>query len=195
MIASLRGNVARISGATIVVDVHGVGYLVHVSPRTLSALRLNSETFLHTALVVREDSQTLFGFSEYDELELFNVVQTVSGIGPKLALTMVAAMEPQTLLGHLAARNENALTTIPGVGKKSAARLILELSDKAATMASPSADTATDWRDDVVAALVSLGWSPKDSAAVVAALPEADINPADPGSALRLALQKLNRNR
>ena len=177
MIASLRGNVARISGATIVVDVHGVGYLVHVSPRTLSALRLNSETFLHTALVVREDSQTLFGFSEYDELELFNVVQTVSGIGPKLALTMVA------------------LTTIPGVGKKSAARLILELSDKAATMASPSADTATDWRDDVVAALVSLGWSPKDSAAVVAALPEADINPADPGSALRLALQKLNRNR
>lgn len=192
MLSFLRGQVVAISGTNLSLDVHGVGYSINVTPKTLSHLRIGSEAMLPVALIVREDSMTLYGFLDNDERALFDLLMTVSGVGPKLAQTILAALEPAALSEAISTGNEAALVRIPGVGKKSAQRLILELGDKLVASAG-SAVAQSSWQDDVVAALTSLGWSSKEAQAAVDGLDETSIDPQDAGSALRMALSSLNR--
>ncbi|MEY4322433.1 MAG: hypothetical protein RL410_214, partial [Actinomycetota bacterium] len=156
MIAQLRGIVVSILGNVIVIDAQGVGYEVTVTPQTLSTLRVGSESTIAIRMVVREDAMILFGFSSTDERALFDRLQTVNGVGPKLALTILAATSADALISAISSGDEAALVRIPGVGKKSAARLILELGDK---LIAPAAAQASRWQTNVIDALVSLGWS------------------------------------
>lgn len=192
MLSFLRGQVVAISGTNLSLDVHGVGYSINVTPKTLSHLRIGAEATLPVALIVREDSMTLYGFLDNDERALFDLLMTVSGVGPKLAQTILAALEPAALSEAISTGNEAALVRIPGVGKKSAQRLILELGDKLVG-STGSTVAQSSWQDDVVAALTSLGWSSKEAQAAVDGLDETSIDPHDAGSALRMALSSLNR--
>jgi Holliday junction DNA helicase RuvA len=189
MISLLRGSVVDIVSTKVVIDVSGVGYEVTVTPKTLSNLRPGDVVTLPVRLVVREDAMILFGFENNAERDLFDRLQTVNGVGPKLALTILAATTADNLINAIASGDEATLVRIPGVGKKSAARLILELGDKLV------AQTAvTSWQQDVIDALVSLGWSQRESSAVVAKLDESTINVKDPGTALRAALALLDKS-
>ena len=130
MIASLTGEVLTARLDSVVVEVGGVGLLVHTTPATAAAARPGESTRLATSLVVREDSLTLFGFADDDERALFEQVQTVSGVGPRLALAMLAVHPPRQLATAIAGGDVKALTKVPGIGKKGAERIVLELKDK-----------------------------------------------------------------
>ncbi len=202
MIASVRGTVAHVGLDRLTVEVGGVGLLVHTTPATASACRRGEEVELATTLVVREDSMTLYGFGAAAEREMFETVQTVSGVGPRLALAMLSVMGPGELVTALSTGDAKALTAIPGIGAKSAQRLVLELRDRVGTGAGaggvPSAGTSAaatgeQWRDPVGEALVGLGWTAKqagDAVERVAASAPAD---ADVAAMLRLALRELRR--
>ena len=201
MISSLTGAVAAATLDTVVLEVGGVGLLVHTTPATAASARPGESMRLATSLVVREDSLTLFGFGGDDERALFEQVQTVSGVGPRLALAMLAVHDPAQLSSAIATGNVTALTKVPGIGKKGAERIVLELRDKVVpvstgeTQATPEVPAATTPGDSQVAeALVGLGWSAKqadDAVAKVAKLPEAD--GATTPVLLRLALRELGR--
>ena len=143
MIASVRGPVAHVGLDHVVVEVGGIGMLVHATPATASACRRGSEASLATSLVVREDSLTLFGFSTPAERDMFVTLQTVSGVGPRLALAMLSVMGPDQLAAALSTGDSKALTTIPGIGAKSAERLVLELRDKVGAVRGSGAGTAS----------------------------------------------------
>jgi Holliday junction DNA helicase RuvA len=151
-------------------------------------------------LIVREDSMTLYGFADDDEREVFDVLQTVSGVGPRLGLAILAALTPDQIRTAVATEDLVALTKVPGVGRKGAQRMVLELKDRLGpAVGGPVARIGTtsvvqgSWQPSVHAALVGLGWAPKDAEAAIASV-EAD-SPADldVGSALRLSLQRLDR--
>ncbi|MEU2201375.1 Holliday junction branch migration protein RuvA [Isoptericola sp. NPDC019482] len=174
MIASLTGTVTHVTLERAVLDVGGVGYLVHATPGTLAGLRVGERAQLHTTLVVREDSMTVFGFAESDEREVFETAQSVSGVGPRIALAMLAVLTPDALRRAVASEDLAALRRIPGVGPKSAQRLVLELSGKLGAPASDAVGAAgaavsdgapvvagDPARDQVVEALVGLGWAAK----------------------------------
>ena len=201
MIASVRGPVTLVGLDHVVVEVGGIGMLVQATPATLAGLRLGAEAELSTSLVVREDSLTLFGFSAPAERDMFVTLQTVSGVGPRLALAMLSVMGPDQLAVALSSGDTKALTTIPGIGAKSAERLVLELRDKVGAVRGSGAGTASGtptsgpggrepWRAQVTEALVGLGWSAKqagDAVERVAASAPAD---ADIAAYLRLALRE-----
>ncbi len=130
MIASVRGRVLSIRLDAAVVEVGGVGLLVQATPATLAGLRVGGEAELATTLVVREDALTLFGFADADERAVFEIVQTVSGIGPRLALAMLAVHTPDGLRAAVAGQDLAALTRVPGIGRKGAQRIVLELADR-----------------------------------------------------------------
>ena len=170
MIASVRGRVLAVRLDSAVVEVGGVGMLVQAAPATLAGLRIGEEALLHTSLVVREDSLTLFGFADADEREVFEVVQTVSGVGPRLALAMLAVHRPDGLRAAVAAEDHAALVRVPGIGKKGAQRICLELGDRlgpplgAGTSAPAEQAPAGDLRrQQVVDALVGLGYPAKQA--------------------------------
>lgn len=140
MIASVSGTVARIGLDHLVVEVGGVGMLVHTTPATASGQRLGADTQLATSLVVREDSLTLYGFATTQEQATFELVQTVSGVGPRLALAMLAVLTPDQLRQAIAAEQLTTLTKVPGIGRKGAERLVLELRDKVGALAPLRAD-------------------------------------------------------
>lgn len=201
MIASVRGPVAHVGLDHLVVEVGGIGMLLHTTPATASACRRGSEASLATSLVVREDSLTLFGFSTPAERDMFVTLQTVSGVGPRLALAMLSVMGPDQLAAALSSGDSKALTTIPGIGAKSAERLVLELRDKVGAGRGSGAGAASGtpavgggrepWRGPVTEALTGLGWSAKqagDAVERVAASAPAD---ADIAAYLRLALREL----
>lgn len=196
MIASLRGSVLSVGLDRIVLDVGGVGMLVHTTPATAAALRTGTETRLSTTLIVREESLTLFGFREDAERDLFEQVQTVSGVGPRLALAMLSVHPPEALRPAIAGGDLAALTKIPGIGKKSAERIVLELKDKVGVVpgavapvpAQPTAGNLDDDKQQVVDALVGLGWSTKQAQDAVGKI-ETDTVPA----MLKAALQELGR--
>ena len=192
MISQLRGSVVGIAGNVVVIDVAGVGYELTVTPQTLSALRPGSEATIPVRMVIREDSMTLFGFSSIDERALFDRLQTVNGVGPKLALTILAATSAENLVTAITQGDEAALIRIPGVGKKSAARLILELGDK--LILPTSTKRVAVWQQDVIEALVSLGWSTKDATVAVGRIDEKSIDVHDAGAALRAALTLLDKS-
>jgi Holliday junction DNA helicase RuvA len=201
MIASVSGLVAalRLDGA--VVTVGGVGLLVHATPRTLAGLRVGEPARLATSLVVREDSLTLFGFADDDERATFETLQTVSGIGPRLALAMLAVHEPEALRRAVATDDLTALRKVPGVGLKGAQRMALELKGRiglpgavGAAPETPKPDDDGSWRGQVREALVGLGWAAKAADAAVEDVAPADGEPVDVPAVLRAALQRLGRS-
>ncbi|BBA96023.1 putative Holliday junction DNA helicase [Actinacidiphila reveromycinica] len=207
MIAFVSGPVAALAPDTAVIEVGGIGMAVQCSPGTLSALRLGEPARLATSLVVREDSLTLYGFADDDERQVFELLQTVSGVGPRLAQTMLAVHSPDALRAAVAAGDEKALTAVPGIGKKGAQRLLLELKDRlgapvgaqaaAAPAQGPRAVAPPSWSEQLLAALVGLGYAPREAEeAVTAVTPQAEAAPEpNVGTLLRAALQTLNRTR
>jgi holliday junction DNA helicase RuvA len=206
VIASVRGRVAAVRLDAVVVEVGGVGLLVVAAPGTLAGLRVGAEAELATSLVVREESLTLYGFADSDEREVFEVLQTVSGVGPRLALAMLAVHSPDGLRRAVAAEDLTALMRVPGIGRKGAQRLVLELGDRLGPPrgdipAAPAAarPSGPQWHGQVVEALVGLGWSGKQAADAVASVAPggdgsaADESPADVAGVLRAALRVLGR--
>ncbi len=197
MIAFVRGRVAGLTLSSAILEVGGVGLEVMCTPGTLAELRTGHEATLPTSMVVREDSLTLFGFADDDEKQTFELVQTASGVGPKLAQAMVACLTPDDLRRAVAADDVKTLTRVPGIGQKGAQRIILELKDRigAPTVGSMSAPgpAGDPWRGPVHQGLVGLGWSTKDAEkAVDAVAPEAGEAP-DVAALLRAALRSLSK--
>jgi holliday junction DNA helicase RuvA len=201
VIASVAGVVRQVRLDAAVLSVGGVGLLVQAGPRTLAGLQVGRPTELATSLVVREDSLTLFGFADDDERATFETLQTVSGIGPRLALSMLAVHEPEALRRAVATDDLAALRRVPGVGLKGAQRLALELKGKigppgAPAPSRPDASAPADsdgWRDQVREALVGLGWAAKVADDAVAAVAPAAGEPVDVPAVLRAALRRLAR--
>jgi Holliday junction DNA helicase RuvA len=197
MIAFVRGRVEGLTLSSAVVEVGGVGLEVMCTPHTLAGLRTGQETTLPTSMVVREDSLTLFGFADDDEKQTFELVQTASGVGPKLAQAMVACLSPDDLRRAVSTDDVKTLTRVPGIGQKGAQRIILELKDRlgAPSHAGPTAPGTADapWRGQVHQGLVGLGWSTKDAdKALDAVAPEAGETP-DVAALLRAALRALSK--
>jgi Holliday junction DNA helicase RuvA len=169
VISSLRGQVQHVGLDHAVVEVGGVGFAVQMTPSTLATLRRGEETSVATTLIVREDSLTLFGFADAEARELFGLLQTVSGIGPRIALATLAVLEPDKLRHALAEGNITVLTQVPGIGKKGAERLIIELRDKVGTLPAANAQQPahSQTRDHVVEALLGLGFPAKAAEATV----------------------------
>lgn len=196
MISQLRGTVVRATLDHAVVDVGGVGFAVQCVPATLAGLTEGQEATLQTALVVREDALTLYGFGSGDERDMFHLLQTVTGVGPRLALGILAVLNPEELRHAVKDEDLARLKLIPGIGHKSAQRLVLELAGKIGEPAT-SAGGVTLMADpggdpEVVAALVQLGWTPKDAAAAVDAVSGEHAGKAE---VLRAALQYLGARR
>ncbi|GAA4657405.1 Holliday junction branch migration protein RuvA [Streptomyces buecherae] len=207
MIAFVQGQVAALAPDLAVIEVGGVGMAVQCTPATLAALRVGKPARLATSLVVREDSLTLYGFADDDERQVFELLQTASGVGPRLAQAMLAVHAPDALRRAVAGGDEKALTAVPGIGKKGAQRLLLELKDRlgdptggAGGVGVGSAVTAS-WRDQLHGALIGLGYATREADEAVAAVaPQAEqavASGAEPQVAtlLRAALQTLGRGR
>ncbi|MCW2792790.1 MAG: Holliday junction helicase subunit RuvA [Nocardioides sp.] len=197
MIAFVRGQVAAVTLSSAVLEVGGVGLELMCTPGTLATLRQGHQATLPTSMVVREDSLTLFGFLDDDEKSVFELVQTASGVGPKLAQAILAVLSPDDLRRAVAGDDVKTLTRVSGIGQKGAQRIILELKDRIGTPGpgrSATAPTgAAPWRDQVHQGLVGLGWSTRDAEqAVDAVAPEAGDVP-DVGSLLRAALRSLSK--
>ncbi|QBR91388.1 Holliday junction branch migration protein RuvA [Nocardioides euryhalodurans] len=198
MIAFVRGEVAEVGLTSAVVEVGGVGLEVMCTPGTLATLRPGRSATLPTSMVVREDSLTLFGFLDADEKTTFELVQTASGVGPKLAQAMLAVLSPDDLRAAVASEDVKTLTRVPGIGQKGAQRIILELRDRIGApvgSARPAGAPApaADWRTQVQQGLVGLGWSAKEADKAVDAVADQAGPAPDVGSLLRSALQTLSR--
>ena len=207
MIASLSGVVEHLSLDRAVIDVGGVGYLVHATPATLAGLRVGERARLFTTLVVREDSMTVFAFSDADERAVFETAQSVSGVGPRIALALLAVHTPDAVRRAVHTQDVKAFTRVPGIGPKGAQRIVLELSGKlaapgadgAAAPAGSSAGSGGDQRDKVVEALVGLGYPTKVADdAVARVLKEAgtdSVAEPDVAATLRATLRSLGGRR
>lgn len=196
MIAQLTGTVIHVGASALVLDVGGVGYRVLATPATLATLQVRQESSLATHLVVREDSLTLFGFESVHERDMFETLQSVQGVGPRLALALLAVHAPHTLVAVIASGDVKALQRVPGVGAKVAARLMLELGGKLTSPEGPDAPAAVaDAREEVVDALVALGWQAKAAAAAVASVAPQPIDGDEIPATLRAALQSLGGSR
>ena len=167
MIASLFGTVRALLLDRLIIEVNGVGYAVSITASTASQLSVGRDIQLFTSMVVREDSITLYGFIEASEKELFELVQNVSGIGPKVALAISAAMNYEDLAIAITTKNESAIAAIPGIGKKSAQRMILELDGKMIPAHQVISSVAFSWRDQLIEALINLGFNRKQAESAV----------------------------
>ena len=208
MISHLAGTVTAIAPEGAVIEVGGVGLLVQCTPGTLATLRAGERARVATSLVVREDALTLFGFTTDDERDVFVLLQTASGVGPRLALAMLAVFTPDALRRAVATEDLAALTTVPGIGRKGAQRIVLELAGRLgpageAGVGAPAGGAANGagappWREQVRAGLVSLGWQAREAEHAIAAVePELTGAPGgqavDVAVALRAALRVLGR--
>lgn len=196
MIASVRGEVLDIALDHVVIEASGVGYKVMATPSTLATLRRGSEARLITAMIVREDSMTLYGFVDADARDLFLTLLGVSGVGPKIALATLAVYDAPALRQALADGDVTALTRVPGIGKRGAERMVLELRDKIGPGTGAAGAVTLNGhsvRGPVVEALVGLGFAAKQAEEatdkVLADEPEATTS-----SALRAALSMLGKN-
>ncbi len=201
MIASLSGTVLKAGLDSVVLGVGGVGMLVHTTPATAAAVRVGQAADLQTTLVVREDSLTLYGFATDDEKHVFETVQTVSGVGPRLALAMLAVHDPVTVRRALGSGDIAALTKVPGIGKKGAERLVLELRDKLGVLAGTGDESVTAaragtgelWREQVREALVGLGWTARQADDALDRVAPRAAEGASVSALLRASLQELGR--
>jgi Holliday junction DNA helicase RuvA len=195
MIASLTGTVKSIQSSTVVVEVGGVGMLVQVSPRLSASLTVGLSTSLHTVLLVREDALTLYGFESIADRELFELLQTVSGIGPKVAQSALNTYETPQLISAIFNGDGAILEKISGLGKKGAQRLILELKEKVVPTDGVARSSAPAWREKLTQALTGLGFSPKEAldTAEAVALANAQASSEPIENLLRQALQLRGR--
>jgi holliday junction DNA helicase RuvA len=201
MIASLHGRVAAVAPDAAVVEVGGIGLAVHCTPGTLAGLRVGQSARLATTLVVREDSLTLYGFADDDEKHLFELLQTASGVGPRLAQAALAVLAPDQIRKAIAGADSGTLTRVPGIGKKGAERIILELRDKIGPAPIggsqvAGAPGAAAWPEQVRAALTGLGWTASQADQAVAAVAESVTGDTPPvADLLRQAIRLLGRAR
>jgi Holliday junction DNA helicase RuvA len=214
VIASVHGRVAAVSPDGAVVEVGGVGLSVQCTPGTIARLQVGENARLSTSLVVREDSLTLYGFADDDERALFELLQTANGVGPRLAQAVLAIHPPREVRRAVSMGDLKALMQVPGIGRKGAERLVLELRDR---LGATTTDTVLDgpggalpsgaapitpvarWRDQLTSALVGLGWSAREAESALTALePVAEEQLAAGGVEiavlLRQALQILGRS-
>ncbi len=200
MIAQLTGTVLQVGPTSAVIEVGGLGVLTLCSPGTVADLRLGARSTLFTSLVVREDSLTLYGFASGDEREFFELLLTATGVGPKLAQAALAVLAPDELRRAIATENLVLLCKVPGIGRKGAQRMVIELKDKINSVGPtavtvPAALAVDAWRDQVSQGLQGLGWSARDADAAcgeVEHLARAD-PPASVPVLMRAALQSLAR--
>lgn len=202
MIAQLTGSVLAIGGTWVVIDVGGVGLKAWCTPSAVASARLGQAVTLHTSLVVREDSLTLYGFADGQERDEFELVQSASGIGPKIAQAVVAVLPPDDLRVAISTENLVALMKVPGIGRKGAQKMVIELKEKVAGLGTGtgSAQSAVAsgeavWREQVSSGLESLGWSSRDASAACERIE--DLAAQDPrpgiGELMRAALRSLAR--
>lgn len=195
MIASLRGSVTHANAGRVVVDVGGVGIAVTCPPQTALGARPGDVIDLHTTLVVREDSLTVYGFADADQRDAFEAVQMVTGVGPRTAMALLATLSPDELRRAVAQEDLATLVRVPGIGRKGAQRLVLELKDRLGPSAAPGEPAVDGWEESVRSGLESLGWSRREAdAAITAVAPLAAGNEAvDVAELLRAALRSLDR--
>jgi holliday junction DNA helicase RuvA len=207
LIAFVKGRVAHVDLASAVVEVGGIGLELQCTPNTLATFRVGDTATVPTSMVVREESLTLFGFVDDDEKAVFQLLQTASGVGPKLAQAMLAVHSPDELRRAVTTEDVKTLTAVPGIGQKGAQRIILELKDRigapAGSAPAPSRTAGRmdeGWRVQVHAGLVGLGWSAKEAdKAVEAVAPQAEVSTGstaggpDVAALLRAALRGLSK--
>lgn len=189
MISFLRGTVAHVGLSSAVIDVGGVGMAFAATPQTLSSLRVGETGTVHTLLVVREDSLTLYGFASPEEREVFEVLLGVAGVGPRLALAVLAVHSPEAVRVAAHSEDAKAFTKVPGIGPKVGARLVLELKGKLVPLGAPgehapssSGSGAGAWKPQVLEAMTSLGWSEKDASSSIERALEDEPGLAEAGS-------------
>ena len=206
MIAHVRGTVAGVAPDGAVIEVGGVGMRVQCTPGTLATLRPGEPAQVATSLVVREDSLTLYGFSSDDERNVFELLQTATGVGPRLALAMLAVHAPDALRRAVSTEDLGALTMVPGIGRKGAQRIVLEMKDRLGPpgdggegLTVRAARRPPSWRDQVQSGLVNLGWPAREADLAIAALEDegviggSDGDAVDVATVLRAALRKLSK--
>ncbi len=195
MIAFVRGRVAALTLSSAVLEVGGVGLELMCTPGTIATLRTGTEATLPTSMVVREDSLTLFGFADEDEKTVFELVQTASGVGPKLAQAMLAVLSPDGVRVAIASDDVKTLTKVPGIGQKGAQRIILELKDRIGAptggVSTPLPGPSAPWRDQVAQGLVGLGYNSKDADKAIDSVADQAGPAPDVGALLRAALRAL----
>ncbi|GAA1398481.1 Holliday junction branch migration protein RuvA [Luteococcus peritonei] len=193
MINHLTGTVAAAGATWVVLDVNGFGMKALCTPATCAQVRLGATTTLHTSMVVREDSMTLYGFADAEERDCFELVQSASGIGPKIAQAVVSVMDPEALRSAILTENLVALCKVPGIGRKGAQKMVIELKDKvnalgAVTAPTPTGEGAAQWREQVTDGLVGLGWSAKDAEAACDGV--AHLVEEDPGVGIAVLMRQ-----
>ena len=194
MISSLRGVVSHVGLNSAVIDVHGLGMLVQATPQTLATLRTGSEASIHTAMIVREDSMTLYGFADADQREVFEILLGVSGVGPRIALAVLAVHTPEAIRVAASTGDDKAFSKVSGIGPKGARRIVLELADKLVPHGTAENPATPRWQEQVLAAMTGLGWSEKDATAAIedTAAEHPDVATAgNVGQILKLTLRRL----
>jgi Holliday junction DNA helicase RuvA len=201
MIAQLSGQVIAVGPTSAVLEIGGVGLIAVCSPNTVAGLHVGRHATLATSLIVREDSLTLYGFATADEREFFELLLTATGVGPKLAQAALAVLTPDELRRAISTENLVQLCKVPGIGRKGAQRIVIELKDKINTVglsstAAPGEVTSSAWRDQVAQGLQGLGWSARDAEAACGEVEH--LAAADPQTSvavlMRAALQSLARS-
>jgi Holliday junction DNA helicase RuvA len=200
MIASVRGVVTAVAPDSAVIEVGGIGLALHCTPNTLAGLRTGESTRLATSLVVREDSLTLYGFADDDEKQLFELLQTASGVGPRLAQAVLAVHSPDVVRKAIAGGDLTTLTRVPGIGKKGAERMVLELRDRIGPVVSSLDGGASllsgAWPEQVRQGVLALGWSAAQADQAVVAVAESIEGETPPVPVLlRQAIRLLGRAR
>ena len=199
MIASVSGVVKATTLNSAVIEVGGVGIQVSLPARFAAALVDGTHTDIFTTLVVREDSLTLFGFDRANSRDFFELLQSVSGIGPKVAQSALSIYEPEELASAIASENSAALERIPGLGKKGAQRTVLELKDKVGDLArnqSAGSSSKSHWRTKLQSALIGLGFTARDAESTIDAVASdlgVKVDETDISELLKLALQNRGR--
>jgi len=199
VIANVSGQVMAVTITSAVIEVGGIGLQVLCTPRTLAELRVGRSASLATSMVVREDSLTLYGFADASERDMFELAQTASGVGPKVAQAMLAVLDPERLRQAIASGEVATLTSVPGIGRKGAERIILELKDRVGPSDAVASGGGAQgaWRGQVHEALVGLGWSAKQADGAIDAAAAELVDGVDPDvpAILRDALRTLAKAR
>lgn len=201
MISFVSGRVAELNLDSAVIEVGGIGLSLHCTPGTLAGLRLGEQATLPSALIVREDSLTLYGFADADERAVFDILIGVNGIGPRMAQTVLAVLSPEDLRAAVTAEDKATLSKVPGVGPKLAARMALELKDRlgpprgsSGTVPVQAIPTEDERRIQVHGALTNLGWSARDAESAWESVLEQTGGSGEVPELLRLALRTLGKS-
>jgi Holliday junction DNA helicase RuvA len=196
VIASLRGTVSALTQVSAVIDVAGVGYFVNITPNTSRILVSGNQVQLFTAMIVREDAMTLFGFADFEEQELFELLRSVTGVGPKSALGILGEMTPSQIRTAVAVENDSAFKAVSGIGPKTAKLITVTLAGKLKGVTISTTSSASRHETEaVVSALTGLGWSEKQATEAVQSAGQELDAAAGRDALLKLALSKLSANK